>query len=295
MSSRATPIFGAACWTTAGAANPWASDGDDRSPETIYDRVRWAAEAGLAGFGIRHMDLAHVEQTVGLPTFRKLLDHHGFDYLEIEFLENWYGEGSQRAGGDRQVVDFLRFAAELGPRHIKVGFRVDNGAWDFEKVRDRLAELSDQFEATGTLLAIEPMPYADVKTPDAALELIKSVGARNLGIVVDFWHTVRSGLYPSDLAAIPVDRIVVVEVADGYATALEPLIVDCIDNRALPGEGDFPVVEMVRSLSQAGYSGPWSMEMLSTSFRAMPAKEGIKRAASATRREVAAGSAPDRY
>ena len=276
----------AACWTTAGAADPWAADGDDRSPIEITDRIGWASEAGFVGFGIRHRDLSQVEETIGLPRFRQLLDASAIEFLEIEFLEHWYCDGADRVAGDNQVTQFLRFAHDLGPRHIKVGFEVDGRRLEFQRVTERLAELCELFAPTGTVLAIESMPYADVTTPELALEIINAVGSSHLGLVIDYWHVTRAGVTPEDLAQIPAEKVVSVELGDGHETPRLPLITDSIDHRLFPGDGSFPVSEMTRALARSGYQGPWSVEMLSTAFRAMPAREAIAAAATSTREVV---------
>jgi len=280
------PTLAAACWTTAGAADPWATDGDDRSPLDIAQRLGWASEAGFTGFGIRHRDLSHIDDTIGLPRFQRLLDESGMEYLEIEFLEHWYCDGFDRAGGDRQVTEFLRFANELGPRHIKVGFEVDGRALNTPLVSARLAELCELFAATETILAIESMPYADVTRPDVALEILNTVGSTNLGLVIDYWHVTRAGVTPEDLARIPVDKIVSVELGDGHSKPHLPLMTDSIDHRLFPGEGSFPVTDLTATLARNGYRGPWSVEMLSTDFRVMPPNEAMMTAARTTRHVV---------
>lgn len=285
-SGQVAPTLGAACWTTAGAADPWAADGDDRSPLDITERLGWASKAGFTGFGIRHLDLAHIEHTIGFPRFQRLFNEAGMEYLEIEFLEHWYCDSPERAGGDHQVTEFLRFAHELGPRHIKVGFEVDGRELDAALVSARLAELCDLFAPTGTMLAIESMPYADVTTPDVALELVDAVGSPHLGIVIDYWHVTRAGVTPEDIARIPVDKIASVELGDGHSEPHLPLMTDSIDHRLFPGEGSLPVAEMTATLARNGYRGPWSVEMLSTNFRAMPAREAIAKAADTTSQVV---------
>ena len=47
----------AACWTTAGDAVPL--DGRQDSPLSLPERISAASDAGFAGFGIVHNDLAN--------------------------------------------------------------------------------------------------------------------------------------------------------------------------------------------------------------------------------------------
>ena len=64
------------------------------------------------------------------------------------------------------------------------------------------------------------------------------------------------------------------------------LFEDTVNNRLLCGEGSFDLTGLVALLRDLGFDGPWGVEILSTSFRALPVAQAAQ-----ARREVGAGGA----
>src|SRR5690606_16250839 len=162
------------CWTSAGACDARPDTLDDRSPLPIRRRVEAVAAAGFTGFGIRHGDLLRVEADPGFPAFRRMLDDHGLRILELEFLEGWLLPASDpgRAASDAARADFQRAAGALGARNIKIGADFDGGPFEPERMAPHLAELARQAADAGTRVALEPMPFTNVRTPFQGLELV---------------------------------------------------------------------------------------------------------------------------
>jgi sugar phosphate isomerase/epimerase len=48
---------------------------------------------------------------------------------------------------------------------------------------------------------------------------------------------------------------------------------ETINHRELPGEGEFPILEYVAAVRDAGYDGPWGIEVLSEKLRSLPIEE----------------------
>ncbi|WP_396912541.1 sugar phosphate isomerase/epimerase family protein [Mycolicibacterium sp.] len=272
----------AACWTTAGAAAP--EGPDDRSPVPICERVEAAAQAGFTGFGIRHADLLAVEDGMGFTNFRRLLDDHGMRHLEIEFLEDWYKTGDLRTRSDLQREDLLRAADSLGVTRIKVGCHMRGGSYDVDRVAEELALLGDQAARVGTIIGVEPMPFADIQTPAAALEIVVKAGNPSAGVFLDLWHVGRAGIDMQSLSEIPAEYIAGVELADADREIRGGLFNDTINHRRFPGEGSLDAVGFIKSVAETGYSGPWGVEMLSIEFREMPVQTAAKRAYESTAR-----------
>ena len=55
---------------------------------------------------------------------------------------------------------------------------------------------------------------------------------------------------------------------------------------ALPGEGEFPIREYVAAVRDAGYEGPWGVEVLSQKLRALPIEQIFDSAAETTRAQL---------
>ncbi len=269
----------AACWTSAGACDARPDTPDDRSPLPIRRRVEAVAAAGFTGFGIRHGDLLRVEADPGFPAFRRMLDDHGLRILELEFLEGWFlPPGEPRAASDRARADLLRAAESLGARHIKVGADFAGGPFEAERMAPHLAELARQAADAGTRIALEPMPFTDVRTPFQGLELVDLVDHPAAGLCLDIWHVERAGVRVAAVASIPGHRIVAVELDDAPRQPEQALLPDTFAGRRFPGEGDFDVSGFVAAIRATGFDGAFGVEMLSTAFRALPVEEATRHA-----------------
>ena len=268
----------AASWTTAGACSPGPLSPDDSSPVPIRRRVEAARRAGFNGFGLRHSDLAKVERDIGYAGFRTLLDDSGISHLELEFLEGWYETGEARAALDVRRYRLLRAAEALGARHIKVGPKLSGGPFEPEKIIPEFAKLASEAANAGTKVGLEPTAFADLKTPEQGLQIVRQAGHAAGGLFLDIWHTERAGVDFASLADIPATNITGVELADASAEFEGSLIDDTFNSRKFPGEGDFDVPGFVQAIRRTGYTGPWGVEMVSTEFRKLAVEEAARRA-----------------
>jgi sugar phosphate isomerase/epimerase len=64
---------------------------------------------------------------------------------------------------------------------------------------------------------------------------------------------------------------------------------ETINHRELPGEGEFPIREYVAAVRDAGYPGPWGVEVLSEKLRALPIKEIFDRAYATSTAQLTGG------
>jgi len=101
-------------------------------------------------------------------------------------------------------------------------------------------------------VGIEFMPFSGVKTIEETDQIITQSGVENGGIIVDALHLARSGGTPDDLAKIDPARIYIGQICDGRKTAKRPtddeLRAEARAHRLYPGEGDFPLHELVAAL-----------------------------------------------
>ncbi len=74
-----------------------------------------------------------------------------------------------------------------------------------------------------------------------------------------------------------------VELDDAAPAVVGTLFEDTVDHRLLCGEGCFDLPGLVELLRTKGFRGPWGVEILSTSFRALPVHDALKLAAESAR------------
>ncbi len=265
----------ASYWTIAGGAQPLTDS--DWSPLDFRDRVAAAARAGFKGIGIWHRDLAHTLETRSLPEMKMILDDHGIQYLELEFLMDWFLDGERKKQSDVTRKMLMDAAEMLGARHIKVG--------DLYKEKCPMLRLVEAFAALcreaaerGTRILFELMPFAMIDTLEGALELVRGAGAANGGIILDTWHVVKLGISHEQVARIPSQFLLGVELNDGTFTAPWSLHEDTINHRRLCGEGEFDVKGFIAAVEQTGYCGPYGIEVLNADMRSWPLEKLTTRA-----------------
>jgi sugar phosphate isomerase/epimerase len=272
----------ATCWTTAGDASP--SQEDRRSPVPLRERIEAASAAGFTGFGVLADDLVVAEREHGLPDIRTMLADNGVVHLEVEGLPDWWSGGPERARSD-ELRRFLLTAAEgLGARHLKVTPDPSGAPWDAGHWAAEFALLAAQAADAGARLGIEFMPWTNIRTVHDGLQLVEDAGHPAGGVIVDAWHVERAGTPTAELAALPLHRIVGVELDDADREVVGTLFEDTVDRRRYCGEGSFDLGGITTALRTAGWSGPWGVEILSTEHRRLHVRQAAARAATTARR-----------
>ena len=272
----------ATCWTTAGDAAP--SREDQRSPVPLRGRIEAAAAAGFTGFGVLAADLAVAEREHAWSGIRTMLADNGIDHLELEGLPDWWSGGPERARSD-ELRRFLLTAVEaLGARHLKVTPDTSGAPWEPGHWAAEFARLAAQAADAGARLGIEFLPWSNIRTVHDGLRLVEDADHPAGGIVIDVWHVERAGTPPNELAALPLHRIVGVELNDADREVVGTLFEDTVDRRRYCGEGTFDLSGIITALRTAGWSGPWGVEILSTEHRRLDVRQAAAHAATTARR-----------
>jgi sugar phosphate isomerase/epimerase len=256
--------FLATCWTTAGDAAP--DEEDQRSPLNLRERVEAARDAGFTGFGLLYADLVEAEREYGLAGVRSLFEGNGISHVELELLTDWWADGPRRTASDAVRSGLLRAVEALGARTLKIGPDVADEPWDLDVWAKEFATLAAQADGVGARLGVEFLPWSNLKTVHDGLRLVEAAGHSAGGLIIDVWHTERAHTPPADLADVPGSRIVGVELNDADSRMVGT-------RRRLCGEGSFDLPGIITALRAAGWNGPWGVEILSDTHRALPVRE----------------------
>ena len=267
----------ATCWSSAGDA---ASDRQDlRSPLPLRQRIEAASSAGFRGFGLLSDDLPAAVTEYRLSGIKAMLADNGIIHLELEGIPYWWDDGPQRQESDRVRRDLLQAAEALGAGHIKVTPDGDDGPWDRGHWAEKFAELATQAQGVGARVGIEFFPWSNIKTLHDGLQLVDDAGHDAAGVVIDVWHIDRGHTPIADLASVPLDRIIGIELNDADEKVIGTLFADTVHRRRYCGEGAFDLPAMITALRAAGWNGPWGVEILSDEHRALPVEQALRRAA----------------
>lgn len=266
-------------WTTSGPVD--VHYGREWSLFDIADRCAHAERAGFSGIGIWHADLAHILETRTLADLKGLLEDHGLRYLELEFVWEWFldPDDERRRAAEPIWAALFEAAAALGAHHIKVG-NIPGTPCEIPLLTERFAELCERAAREhDAIMAYEFMP-PDVNVHDlaTALRVVEEANAPNGALVIDTWHMSKLGITPDDLRTVPSKYLGWVELSDGHWRNLPDPVDETINHRELPGEGEFPIREYVAAVRDAGYDGPWGVEVLSQKLRELPIDQIFDRA-----------------
>jgi len=275
------PELVATAWSSAGDVFP--TDSPAISPVPIAERIAAIADAGFCGFGLVADDLRVVRDDIGFGALHDLISAAGLVHTEIELLERWWIPRGQ-AGNTYDVRELLFEAADvLGPSFIKIGSENGPPVSDPLALAEPLRDLAEQAAAHGTRVAIETMPFSAISTVPMGAEIIAAAAHPAAGLLVDAWHVFRAETSLDELrATLRPEMIFGVELDDAAVEVVGTLFEDTVDRRLLCGDGCFDLSGLVATLRELGFSGPWGVEILSTSFRKLPVDHGLK---------IAAGSA----
>src|SRR6202167_3064407 len=157
---------------------------------------------------------------------------------------------------------------ELGARLLCLCSNVSPDAIDDrERAARDLAELADLARQHGMRIGYEALAWGRwVKDWTAAWDIVRAVDRDNLGIVLDSFHICVRGNPIEPIAALPAEKIALVQVADAPALIMDPLSLSR-HYRCYPGQGDYPIVDYLDAVTRSGYRGPLSLEIFNDQFR----------------------------
>lgn len=214
--------------------------------------VRAAATAGWRACGIWFEPTGWTDATT--RAVRATLDDTGVVPLDLEVIR--LGQGDHRAAVDA--------AHALGVPNLLCISMLD----DHAETEERYAELCADCHDAGVRACLEFMPFSSVRTLADALDVVAAVANPCAGVLVDTLHLIRSGGAVGELAQVDPTLLPYAQWCDGLAsigdTSTRGLVVDALDGRSCPGEGELPVDEFVDALPTGT---PLSLEIRSAALR----------------------------
>jgi len=278
------PKLMATAFTVAGNVAPLA--GDTTSPHSLAERAQAAAQAGYVGIGLANDDLDTLIAKHGHAEIKSIIKAAGLEYLEFEVLLDWFADGERRAASDIERNKLLDAAEKLGAYQIKVGGDISGSTWPLERMTESFAELSHQARDAGSKVSIEIFPDSNIRDLPTAIAIAEGADPRYGGLLLDIWHLTRGGIAYADIATIPPEYIMHIELDDA-GPQVGSIMEDTLLRRRLPGEGDFDIPGFLRAVADTGYDGLYGVEILSDEMRAMFPAEAAQRSFDATMAQFA--------
>lgn len=257
-------------WTTAGVF----PGRGEISRFDFEDRVEAAARAGFKGIGIWHTDLEHILQHRTLKAMKKILDDNGIQYIELEFLTDWFLDGARKSESDSRKNRLFEASEALRAKHVKVG-DFYNEICPMPRVIDAFAKLCKDAENYGATIGFEIMGCAMIDNIRDALTMVETAGAKNGGLILDIYQVANLGLAYEEIRRIPLEYLTSVELNDGFLPGNpqhDP------SNRRFCGEGEYDIKGFINCITGMGYTGPWAVEVIAENLALLPLNELSTRA-----------------
>lgn len=216
------------------------------STVAFEDRVRAASAAGFDGIGLRAENVW--DAGLELATMNRIADDAGVPVLEVEYLTGWGTTADRDQAQQRKERTVFEMARSFGVSHLNAGLLEH---LPIDVITAAFAELCDRAGPELTV-ALEFMPYSGVPDLATAWRILRDAGRPNSGLIVDVWHWARAGMTVADLAPVPADRIVSVQLCDVRREAMEPLRAESLGHRLPPGHGYGDATGLVQALRAHG-------------------------------------------
>jgi sugar phosphate isomerase/epimerase len=282
LSAPPTPLV-AAFYTLAGF-RPFESMGP--SPHDLRVRIEAAARAGYRGIGVDCIDLAASVSRHGHAGIKAMLADNGLDFFELEGLGNWYSSGPARAASDAVRSEVFAAAERIGVSHIKLTGNVAGRSVSPDVMRTEFSRFCVEAANAGTRATLEMVGISDIRDLETARFVIGETATRNGGLCADIWHFQRGGVPYAGLSQMQ-NMVGWVELDDGRTSDFGSIISAQLDQRRLPGEGDFDIAGFLTALSGTGYTGGMGVEILSDEMRALAPHEAARRSFAAAQAQLA--------
>ena len=233
----------------------------------LETKLAAAAKAGFRAVEIFENDLTFFPGKA--RDARRIASDLGLEIVALQPLRDFEGAPEpQRRRNFNRAERKLELTRELGaPLLCLCSSVAEDGSGEAERIAADLAELADLARQYGLKLGYEALSWGrHVKDWTHAWDLVAKADRANLGIVLDSFHICARGLPIEPIAALPADRIALVQVADSPALQMDLLSLSR-HYRCYPGQGDYPIVEYLDAVARAGYRGPISLEIFNEQFR----------------------------
>jgi sugar phosphate isomerase/epimerase len=261
---------------------------------SFEDRCTAGAAGGFAAIGV--VPSVYDEARAAGHTdddLRAMLQDAGVVVAEIEGLTirgpNELGaqvEGPEDAGSN--AVEFEHALEIADVFNVERMFFTAAPGVSLEQMAETFGWVCDRCGEHGLLAGLEFMNIPSISgllNATDALQVVRTAGRRNGGMLVDVYHQVNGSNDWNELESLSGDDVVGIQFDDtAIPRVVDDYLEDTLHHRRAPGEGDADLVRFVRTMDAIGARCPYSMEVISDEIVKLPPTElGVRLGNSARR------------
>jgi len=141
-----------------------------------------------------------------------------------------------------------------------------------------IRKLADMAAPFGVRIQLETIAWAPICSLSRGLEVLDEAGSDNVGISIDTWHFYAGGgTTPDDVAKMDKNLMCNIHFCDGRRPYEGEPWDEEIQRAYYPGQGDIPLKEYAEAIRATGYSGSWSIELISRKHWEDDSREVVQR------------------
>ena len=214
------------------------------------ESIAAAKAAGFDALGIRiaprRPDEPYPVQVIGAPaTIRAIREQARDAGVTIANVQAYQFFPDTRDQDMRAMIDATH---ALGVRTI-LAYSFDP---DEARFLERFGRYCDTARAAGIHIAVEFLPYSQIRDLSGALQIIEKSGATNAGVCIDALHLHRSGGSVSDVRRLDPNRISLVQLCDARQSdrpmSGQELMTEARTGRLPLGAGILPLFDLLDAL-----------------------------------------------
>lgn len=235
---------------------------------SLTEKIRAISDAGFDGIEIFENDILY--SPLSIREIRDCCNQAGLDIVALQPFRDFEALPSKlRQRAFDRAVRKLDTASELGTLRLLICSNVSPEALDDpDRAANDLAELAELASERGIEIGYEALAWGrHVRDVSQAWSIVEKADHPSLGIVLDSFHLFARGNPLQCLDPIPVEKILIAQVADAPDVKMDVLQLSR-HFRCFPGQGDYPVAEFMAKLNSKNYAGYVSHEIFSDEFRA---------------------------
>ncbi|MFI6584141.1 sugar phosphate isomerase/epimerase family protein [Embleya sp. NPDC050493] len=250
---------------------------DEPPGYSFEERVSAASRDDVLGIGFDADEFDKLLENNSVEDLRGILDQYGVTIGELQILFAWHFGGDYQKMAREREEHMYDLCDLFGIPRIKTVIMTPTELPGPDLLVERFAGVCDRAAARGISVAMEPQSvnpgfdYADT------VDMLLAANRPNGGLVVDAWHFFRDPDAFTQIDRLPAASIFNLELRDAAAEPKGSRLDDCLHHNLMPGEGDFDLVRLIRTLDAKGVDIPISAEVLSADLRALTAAENVAR------------------
>lgn len=267
----------------------------------LEQRLQAAVAGGFDGLSLWARDVERARADGHSDAdIRAMFAHHGIEVAELDPVWSWLpgADIDVPPANDpmgvlqAKVDDFLSLADAVGGRSLNA-CDIMGGSWSIEDAAQAFADLCDRAAEHGLLVQLEFLPWSRIGDVATAAKVVRLADRPNGGVMLDAWHFFRGVPDFDALRSLPGELLTGIQLNDaaGQPEAAD-LMVDSMDFRRLPGDGDFDLGGLVAALEDIGAAGPRGIEVFSAALREHDPVETGQQAGDALRQTLQPAGGP---